>query len=52
MGVVVGIVWAVTVTSGLLWAINKVTPVRVSDADEQAGLDNALHGETAYVGAD
>ncbi len=27
-------------------------PVRVSDADEQAGLDNALHGETAYVGAD
>ena len=52
VGVLVGIVWAFTVTSGLLWAINKVTPVRVSDADEQAGLDNALHGETAYVGAD
>lgn len=52
VGVLVGIVWAFTVTSGLLWAINKVTPVRLSDADEQAGLDNALHGETAYVGAD
>ena len=52
VGVLVGIVWAFTVTFGLLWAINKVTPVRVSDADEQAGLDNALHGETAYVGAD
>ncbi len=49
VGVLVGIVWAFVVTYVLLWAINKVTPVRVSDEDEQAGLDNALHGETAYL---
>ena len=49
VGVLVGIVWAFVVTYALLWTINKITPVRVSDADEQAGLDNALHGETAYI---
>ena len=49
VGVLVGVVWAFVVTYVLLWAINKVTPVRVSDEDEQAGLDNALHGETAYL---
>ncbi len=49
MGVLVGVAWAFIVTYILLWAINKVTPVRVSDAEEQAGLDNALHGETAYA---
>ena len=52
VGVLVAIVWAFIVTYALLWAINKVTPVRVSDETEQAGLDNALHGETAYVSAD
>jgi Amt family ammonium transporter len=49
VGVGVGIVWAFIVTYALLWLINKITPVRVSEADEQAGLDNALHGETAYT---
>ena len=49
VGVGVGIAWAFIVTYALLWVINKVTPVRASDEDEQAGLDNALHGETAYT---
>jgi Amt family ammonium transporter len=35
-------------TYGMLWAINKITPVRVDDAHEEAGLDDALHGERAY----
>ncbi len=52
VGVAVAIVWAFIVTYVLLWVINKVTPVRVSDADEQEGLDNALHGETADSPAD
>ena len=30
-----------------LWAINKVTPVRVSDSEEH-DLDASLHGEVAY----
>jgi len=49
VGVTIGIAWAFIVTYVLLWVINKVTPVRVSDAVEQAGLDSALHGETAYI---
>ncbi|MCH7638717.1 MAG: ammonium transporter [Bacteroidetes bacterium] len=49
VGVLVGVVWAFVVTYVLLWVINKVTPVRVPDEDEQAGLDNALYGETAYL---
>ena len=52
VGVAVGITWAFIATYLLLWAIDKVTPVRVSDADERQGLDSALHGETAYLSAD
>jgi Amt family ammonium transporter len=52
VGVLVGIAWAMIVTYALLWAINKVTPVRVSDAAEKEGLDSALHGETAYTDAE
>jgi len=29
-------------------AINLITPVRVGEHDEE-GLDEALHGETAYT---
>ncbi|MCH7702256.1 MAG: ammonium transporter [Planctomycetes bacterium] len=52
VGVVVAIGWAFIVTYVLLWAINKITPVRVSHEAEHSGLDDALHGETAYVHAD
>jgi Amt family ammonium transporter len=34
-------------TYAMLWLINKVTPVRISEKDEM-GLDEALHGEQAY----
>ena len=52
VGVGIAITWAFVVTYALLWLINKITPVRVSEADERAGLDHALHGETAYIHAD
>jgi Amt family ammonium transporter len=39
--------YAFVFTYGMLWLINKITPVRISEADEQ-GLDDALHGEQAY----
>jgi Amt family ammonium transporter len=42
-------VWAFGFTYAMLWLINKVTPVRVSAAEEESGLDEALHGETAYL---
>lgn len=40
-------VYAFVFTYAMLWLINKITPVRISEADEN-GLDEALHGEQAY----
>ena len=41
-------IWAFAFTYGMLWIIDKITPVRVGAADEAGGLDAALHGEEAY----
>jgi len=40
-------VYAFVFTYAMLWLINKITPVRISEKDEM-GLDEALHGEQAY----
>ena len=49
--IVLSSVWAFVFTYAMLWLINKVTPVRVSAADEETGLDESLHGEKAYLEA-
>ena len=36
-------------TLGMLWIINGITPVKVSESTEEAGLDEGIHGETAYA---
>jgi ammonium transporter, Amt family len=41
--------WAFSFTLLMLFLINKITPVRVEESDEEAGLDEALHGERAYL---
>jgi Amt family ammonium transporter len=41
-------VYAFVFTWVMLFIINKITRVRVSEADENAGLDASLHGEMAY----
>ena len=41
--------WAFGFTWGMLWLIDRVTTVKVGEADEERGLDAALHGETAYL---
>ena len=41
-------VWAFAFTYGMLFVINKITPVRVSKEVETLGLDTALHSEQAY----
>jgi ammonium transporter, Amt family len=41
-------VYAFAASYGMLWIINKITPVKVTAKDEQNGLDDALHGENAY----
>jgi ammonium transporter, Amt family len=43
-------VWAFAFTYGMLWLIDRITPVKVNQAAEESGLDTALHGETAYLG--
>jgi len=45
-------VWAFVFTLGMLWLIDRVTPVKVAEGVEEEGLDSSLHGETAYeIGA-
>jgi Amt family ammonium transporter len=46
--VVISSVWAFLFTYVMLWLIDKITPVRVEEAHEETGLDESLHGETAY----
>jgi len=41
--------WAFFFTLGMLWLIDRVTPVKVEKGHEEIGLDEALHGEQAYV---
>ncbi len=41
--------WAFVFTYGMLWLIDRITPVKVQHIDEVGGLDQALHGETAYI---
>jgi Amt family ammonium transporter len=48
--IVLSSVWAFAFTYGMLWLIDRVTPVKVAPQDEESGLDAALHGETAYPG--
>jgi Amt family ammonium transporter len=44
-------VWAFVFTYGMLWVIDRITPVKVGDEGETTGLDQALHGEVAYIEA-
>ena len=41
-------IYAFGFTYGMLYIINKFTPVKVSESEEQEGLDKTLHGEVAY----
>lgn len=41
-------IYAFLFTYVMLYVINKITPVKVSE-EEEKGLDEALHGETAYL---
>lgn len=47
VGILISSVYAFVFTYVMLWLINKVTPVKTSEAEE-GELDAALHGESAY----
>jgi Amt family ammonium transporter len=51
MAVLLSTTWAFVFTLGMLWLIDRVTRVRVDEAQEETGLDAALHGEEAYLGS-
>ena len=40
-------IYAFGFTWVMLWIINKITPVKTTEAEEST-LDQSLHGETAY----
>jgi len=48
VAVLVSSVYAFVFTYVMLVIINKITPVRTSDMEEEKGLDATLHGESAY----
>jgi Amt family ammonium transporter len=41
-------IYAFGFTYVMLWIINKITVVRTTEGDEERGLDEILHGESAY----
>ena len=49
LAVMISSAWAFVFTYGMLWLIDRVTVVKVSEAGEREGLDHAIHGETAYL---
>ncbi len=48
VAVVVASAYAFIFTYIMLVVINFITPVKVSESDEESGLDYSLHGEKAY----
>jgi Amt family ammonium transporter len=48
VAVTIASVYAFIFTYLMLAIINKITPVRVSEEEELAGLDSSIHGEQAY----
>ena len=43
-------IYAFGFTYVMLWIINKITRVRTTEGEEERGLDDVLHGESAYDG--
>lgn len=46
--VIISGIWAFVFTYGMLWLIDRITPVHVAAEMEVQGLDVSLHGENAY----
>lgn len=49
IAVIISSIWAFIFTLFMLWVINKITKVRVDEAQEATGLDKGLLGESAYL---
>ena len=51
LAVLISSIWAFGFTLGMLWLIDRITPVKVTENAEEVGLDEDLHGEKAYLEA-
>jgi Amt family ammonium transporter len=49
LAVAISSAWAFVFTYGMLWLIDRVTTVKVTEDGERSGLDASIHGETAYL---
>ena len=49
IGIVATIVWSFVATSVILLAIKFTIGLRAEQNDEEAGLDQSIHGEEAYT---
>lgn len=49
VAIIVSSIYALLFTYVMLYLINKITPVKVTKEEEEEGLDETLHGETAYL---
>ena len=49
VAVLIAVAYAFAFTYVALWVINLILKVRVSPEEEEAGLDESIHGEMAYV---
>jgi len=49
VAVVITMVYAFGFSYAALWLIDRVTPVQVTEEEQQLGLDASLHGEEAYL---
>ncbi len=50
LAVIASSIYAFGFTFLMLLIINKITRVKTSEGEEERGLDQSLHGETAYEG--
>jgi ammonium transporter, Amt family len=48
LGVVVAAAWAFAATAAIAWLVHRTLGLRATPEDELAGLDMAVHAETAY----
>lgn len=51
LAVVISSIYAFAFTWVMLWIIDRITPVKLTSAEEEIGLDEILHGEHAYTDA-
>jgi Amt family ammonium transporter len=49
LAVIISSAWAFIFTLGMLRVIDFITPVKVTHSHEELGLDESIHGETAYA---